>query len=37
VADATSREVVDKIATAATGPADRPLSDVVIEKITVED
>ncbi|HEY1967592.1 MAG TPA: peptidylprolyl isomerase [Pseudonocardia sp.] len=35
VADAESRAVVDKIATTATGQQDRPLRDVVIEKIEV--
>ena len=36
VADDVSRKVVDKIATVATGPGDRPLDDVVIESITIE-
>ena len=36
VADQESRNVVDAIATAATGPADRPLADVVIQKISVD-
>jgi peptidyl-prolyl cis-trans isomerase A (cyclophilin A) len=35
VADAESRAVVDKIATATTGQQDRPLRDVVIEKVEV--
>ncbi len=36
VADQESREVVDAIAHTATGPQDRPMSDIVIEKVTVE-
>ena len=36
VADAPSREVVDKIAAVATGNQDRPKTDVVIQSITVE-
>ena len=36
VADQSSREVVDAIATTATGPGDRPVEPVVIEKVTVE-
>jgi peptidyl-prolyl cis-trans isomerase A (cyclophilin A) len=36
VADAPSREVVDKIAAAPTGAGDRPREDVVIERVTVE-
>jgi len=36
VADADSRAVVDKIATAATGPGDRPAQDVTINSVTVE-
>ena len=36
VADAESRAVVDKIAGTATGRQDRPVEDVVIEKVTVE-
>src|SRR5256885_10070468 len=36
VADQESRNVVDAIARTATGPADRPLTDVVIEKVTIE-
>ncbi|HEY4005826.1 MAG TPA: peptidylprolyl isomerase [Pseudonocardia sp.] len=35
VADAESREVVDKIARTSTGQQDRPLRDVVIEKVDV--
>lgn len=37
VADAPSREVVDKIATTPTGAMDKPREDVVIERVTVED
>ena len=36
VADADSRAVVDAIATAATGPGDRPAQDVTINSVTVE-
>lgn len=36
VADQESRDVVDAIATTATGTADRPLEDIVIERISVE-
>src|SRR3954465_3310595 len=36
VADADSRAVVDKIAAAPTGRQDRPVEDVVIEKVTIE-
>jgi len=36
VADAGSRKVVDTIATARTGASDRPVQDVVIERIEVE-
>jgi peptidyl-prolyl cis-trans isomerase A (cyclophilin A) len=35
VADQESRNVVDAIGRTATGQADRPLSDVVIEKVSV--
>ena len=35
VADQESRNVVDAIGRTATGPGDRPLSDVVIQKISV--
>ncbi len=35
VADQTSRDVVDKIAKVATGPADRPVDDVVINSVEV--
>jgi peptidyl-prolyl cis-trans isomerase A (cyclophilin A) len=37
VADQASRDVVDKIATVATGPGDRPLEPVVIESVVIED
>ena len=37
VADQPSRDVVDAIATTPTGRMDRPLEDVVITSITVED
>lgn len=37
VADQASRDVVDAIATAPTGRGDRPVDDVVIEKVTVTD
>jgi peptidyl-prolyl cis-trans isomerase A (cyclophilin A) len=36
VADADSRAVVDKIATTQTGQMDRPVDDVVINKVTIE-
>jgi peptidyl-prolyl cis-trans isomerase A (cyclophilin A) len=36
VADATSRQVVDRIATTSTGRNDRPSKDVVIESIVIE-
>ena len=36
VADAASRAVVDSIATTPVGRNDRPVQDVVIEKVTVE-
>ncbi|HYN96507.1 MAG TPA: peptidylprolyl isomerase [Pilimelia sp.] len=36
VADDDSVKVVDSIATTATGPGDRPYSDVVIERVEVE-
>jgi peptidyl-prolyl cis-trans isomerase A (cyclophilin A) len=36
VADAESRKIVDKIATTRTGAGDRPVQDVVIERIEVE-
>ena len=37
VADQAGRDVVDAIATTPTGRMDRPLEDVVITSITVED
>jgi len=36
VTDETSRKVVDKLGSVATGQQDRPLDDVVIESITIE-
>jgi len=36
VADQASRDIVDKIATVATGPGDRPLEPVVIESVVIE-
>jgi len=36
VADQESRNVVDAIGRTSTGPADRPLTDVVIEKVTID-
>jgi peptidyl-prolyl cis-trans isomerase A (cyclophilin A) len=36
VTDAESQAVVDKLASVATDGRDRPLEDVVIESITVE-
>ncbi len=36
VADGPSREVVDKIARVATGAQDRPVEDVVIESVDIE-
>jgi peptidyl-prolyl cis-trans isomerase A (cyclophilin A) len=35
VADQSSRDVVDAIAATSTGPGDRPVSDIVIERVTV--
>jgi peptidyl-prolyl cis-trans isomerase A (cyclophilin A) len=35
VADADSRAVVDAIATTSCGPGDRPLTDVVIQKVEI--
>ena len=35
VADAPSQRVVDTIATAQTGPGDRPAQDIVIEKVEI--
>ncbi len=37
VADQASREVVDKIATTRTGPGDRPVDDIAITGITIEE
>lgn len=37
VVDQASKEVVDAIATAATGRNDRPVEDVVIESVTIVD
>ena len=37
VADGPSREVVDKIAAVPTGSMDKPLDDVVIERVEIED
>jgi peptidyl-prolyl cis-trans isomerase A (cyclophilin A) len=37
VADAESRAVVDAIATTAVGRGDRPVDDVVIERVTITD
>ncbi|NBR65156.1 MAG: peptidylprolyl isomerase [Micrococcales bacterium] len=37
VADDVSRSVVDKIAAVPTGPGDKPLDDVIIESITIEE
>jgi peptidyl-prolyl cis-trans isomerase A (cyclophilin A) len=36
VADEASKDVVDKIANVPTGAQDRPISDVIIETITIE-
>jgi peptidyl-prolyl cis-trans isomerase A (cyclophilin A) len=36
VADQPSRDVVDAIASAGTGPGDRPVEDVVINSVTIE-
>jgi peptidyl-prolyl cis-trans isomerase A (cyclophilin A) len=36
VVDEASRKVVDSIATTPTGPGDRPLNDVVIERVEVQ-
>ena len=36
VADEASKRVVDAIATTPTGPGDRPLQDVVIERVEIE-
>ncbi|MCR6688529.1 peptidylprolyl isomerase [Cellulomonas sp.] len=37
VADDASRAVVDAIATAPTRPGDRPVQDIVLESVTIED
>ncbi|QIK84757.1 peptidylprolyl isomerase [Sanguibacter sp. HDW7] len=37
VADDASRKVVDAIATSKTRPGDRPLEDIVINSVTIED
>jgi peptidyl-prolyl cis-trans isomerase A (cyclophilin A) len=37
VADAESRAVVDAIATASTDRSDRPLNDVVIQRVEIAD
>jgi peptidyl-prolyl cis-trans isomerase A (cyclophilin A) len=37
VADGPSREVVDKIAAVPTGANDKPVEDVVIESVVVND
>ena len=37
VSDQSSRDVVDKIATTATGRGDRPTDPVVIESVTISD
>jgi peptidyl-prolyl cis-trans isomerase A (cyclophilin A) len=36
VADQESRNVVDTIATTKTGPQDKPLEDIVVERVSVE-
>ena len=36
VADQARRDIVDKVATVATGPGDRPLEPVVIESVVIE-
>ncbi len=36
VADAPSREVVDRIAAAATARGDRPVEDIVVESVSIE-
>lgn len=36
VADQDSARIVDEIGTTATGPADKPLEDIVIERVTIE-
>jgi peptidyl-prolyl cis-trans isomerase A (cyclophilin A) len=37
VADGPSREVVDTIAAVPTGSMDKPIDDVVIERVEIED
>ena len=37
VADQASRDVVDKIGAVPTGANDKPLEDVVISSVTIED
>jgi len=37
VADGPSREVVDAIAAVPTGSMDKPIDDVVIERVEIED
>jgi peptidyl-prolyl cis-trans isomerase A (cyclophilin A) len=37
VADQASRDVVDKIGAVATGANDKPLEDVVLNSVTIED
>ena len=37
VADGPSREVVDKLAAVPTGQMDKPIDDVVIERVEIED
>ncbi|MCV2392831.1 peptidylprolyl isomerase [Actinotalea sp. M2MS4P-6] len=37
VADAESRAIVDAIATTPTGPQDRPLTDVVLQSVEIEE
>ncbi|WP_028661376.1 peptidylprolyl isomerase [Saccharomonospora saliphila] len=36
VSDQASRDVVDAIAQTATGPADKPLEDIVIERVSID-
>ena len=37
VADQASRDLVDRLGNVATGPNDKPLDDVVIERVEIED
>ena len=37
MADAPSREVVDALAAVPTGAQDKPLDDVVIERVEIQD